>query len=158
MSVRINGNTYDWGSITIKCNGEVYSRITAITYSHKRERSKEYGTGKHRAPRGRSRGKYTVENPTVTIAKSELERLRTDLAAVAPGGASYGDIEFDVVVQFVEADETPITDTIHDCVVAGEDSAHDEGSTDTLSETLTLDAMWIDRNGRTLFDNSDGEF
>ena len=59
--VRINGNVYSWGSLTVKVGGERWYRLTSISYADKRERVKAYGQAKHQAPTGRSRGKYAVE-------------------------------------------------------------------------------------------------
>lgn len=151
--IRVNGNQLDWGSIVIKVQGEEFYGFTAVSHSQKRERTKAYGTGKHRAPRGRTRGKYSAEGK-ITGWKGSVEALREYLASLSADGQSYGDVEFQVVIQYIEADEKPITEELVDCVIASEDASHEE-NTDPLKEEIGLDVMYIKKNGRTLFDNSD---
>ncbi len=152
--IRINGNQYDWGSIVIKIDGEPFYGFTDISYSQKRERVKAYGAGRHHAPRGRTRGKYSSEGK-VSAWKSSAEALRQALAAKSADGQSYGDVEFGIVIQYIESDETPITVELFECTIASEDSSESE-SPDPLKEELGLDVMYIKKNGLTLFDNSDG--
>lgn len=153
-AIRVNGNQYDWGSITIKIAGEDYTGFTAVSHSQKRERGKAYGTGRHHAPRGRTGGKYSAEGK-ITGWKGSVQALRAALAGQASDGVSYGNTVFQVVVQYFEDDETPITEELVDCVIASEDASHEEG-TDPLKEELGLDIMYVKKNGLTLFDNSDG--
>lgn len=153
-AIRVNDNQYDWGSIVIKVDGDEFYGFTAVSHSQKRERSKAYGTGKHRAPRGRTRGRYSAEGK-ITGWKSSIQALRKKLAALSPDGKSYGDAVFQVVVQYIETDEEPITEELVDCVIASEDASHEE-NTDPLKEEVGIDIMYIKKNGLTLFDNSDG--
>lgn len=153
--VRINGNQFSWGSIQMKIAGERYHGFTAIAYGDKRERVKAYGMGRHHAPRGRSRGKYSTDPVKVTGWKSSLQALREALAALAFDGVSYGDVEFDIVVQYTEADESPITVEIERCVWTSNPTSEDE-SPDPLKEEAEFDCMLIRRNGLVLFDSSEG--
>lgn len=152
-AIRVNGNQYEWGSIVIKIDGDEYHGTTAVNHSQKRERTKAYGTGRHHAPRGRTRGKYSAEGK-LTMWKSSAQALRQALAN-SVGTNSYGDKVFQVVIQYIETDETPITEELVDCVIASEDASHEE-NTDPLKEEIGLDVMYIKKNGLTLFDNSDG--
>ncbi len=152
---KINGNQYSWSSIELRIDDEPFYGFTSISYSQKRERVKAYGTGAHHAPRGRSAGKYSAE-AKLTGWKSSIQALREALAAKASDGVSYGNVEFQVVVQYVEdGSEDPITVEIVDCVIASEDSSEEENP-DPLKEDLGLDVMYLKKNGLTLFDNSDG--
>lgn len=152
--IRVNGNTLSWGSITIKAGNEQFTGFTEISYSDKRERAKGYGMGRHQAPTRRSRGKYTVENPKLKGFKASMQQLREDLAAQGDG-TNYGDVEFLVVIQYIESDEKTITVELGRCVIAG-NSASESESPDPLQEEIELDCMWIKRNGKTLFDASQG--
>jgi len=152
--VRVNGNLHSWGSITVKIAEEAYYGFTAIKYGDSRERVKAYGMGRHHAPRGRSRGKYTVEPVTLTGPKGSVQQLRKALADQGDG-VSYGDVEFQIVVQYIEPDDTPITVDIEDCVWIKNTSSEEEGA-DPLSEDIELDCMKIRRNGLVLFDESEG--
>lgn len=155
-AVRVNGNQLSWGSIIIKIDSERYTGFTSVSFSDKRERVKAYGAARHHAPRGRSRGKYTVDPVKLVGWKGSVAALRAALAAKSSDGISYGDVEFDVVVQYVEADEDPQTVEIERCVWSS-NSTSDEESADPLKEEIELDAMLIRRNGLVLFDASEGQ-
>ena len=154
-SIRVNGNQLSWGSITLKVLGEAFTGFTAISYSDKRERVKAYGMGRAQAPRGRSRGKYTADNAKITGWKDSVSALREFLASKSDNGANYGDVTFQIVIQYVEDDETPQTVELCDCVWAANNTSEDE-SPDPLKEDFEADVMFIRRNGMTLYDNSDG--
>jgi len=156
--IRVNGNQHSWGSIVLKVGGERFFGFTAISYSDKRERVIAYGMARHQAPRGRSRGKYTIEPVKLTGWKGSVQALRDQLANFAVDGVSYGDVEFEIVVQYVEADptgETPMTVELERCVWTGNSVSEEEGP-DPLKEEIEINCMLIRRNGLTLFDNSLG--
>jgi hypothetical protein len=154
-AIRVNNNQLSWGSITVKVADERFTGFTSISFSDKRERVKAYGMTRHHAPRGRSRGKYTIDPVKFVGWKSTVQSLRESLAAKASDGKSYGDVEFQIVVDYVESDEMGITVVIHKCVWAS-NSSSDEESADPLKEEIEADAMWIERNGCVLFDASEG--
>ena len=151
--LRVNGNQVSWGSVTLKLDGDVFTGFTAISYADKRERVMAYGMGRHQAPRGRSRGKYSVEPVKLTGFKTSIAALREALAARSANGASYGDVEFNIVVQYSESDEAPQTVEIERCAWAGSSSSEEEGA-DPLKEEIEISAMLIRRNGLTLFDST----
>ena len=153
--VRINGNQHSWGSIVVKIDGDRYYGFTAIKYADSRERVKAYGMGRHHAPRGRSRGKYQVEPVGLTGWKSSIQALREALASKSANGESYGDVVFQIVVQYIEEDDTSITVELEDCVFV-KNTSNDEEGPDPLSEEIEIDCMRIRRNGKTLFDSNQG--
>lgn len=154
--IRVNGNQLSWGSIIAKIDGERFHGFTSIAYADKRERVKSYGMGRHQAPRARSRGKYTVEPVKLGGPKTTMQALRDALAARSSDQTSYGDVEFELVVQYVEpGDEQPLQVDIERCVFVANSSSEEEGG-DPLKEEIEIDAMLIRRNGLTLFDSSQG--
>ena len=153
--IRVNGNQHSWGSIKVKLDGVPYYGFKAVSYGDKRERVKAYGMGKHQAPRGRSRGKYTVDNCKLGGPPASVQILREALAAKSVDGISYGDVEFEVVVQYIEGQELPITVQLERCVIVANATTNEE-SADPLTEEIELDVMKIFRNGVTLFDASEG--
>lgn len=155
--IRVNGNIYSWGSISLKVADEDFSGFTSISYGDKRTRTKIWGQGKHQAPRGRSRGKYETTEGKMKGPKSTIQALREKLASLSADGVSYGDVEFMVVVNYVEADEAPITVELFQCVISTQDSSEEENP-DPLQEEIGLDYMVIKRNGLVLFDNSEGQY
>lgn len=154
-SIYVNGNQMSWGSIDLKVAGELFTGFTGITYADKRERVVAYGMGRHQAPRGRSRGKYTVDPVKLTGWKGSVTALREGLAALATGGLSYGDVEFLITLAYSELDEPPVIVEIGRCVWAGSSSSEDE-SAENLKEEIEISAMYIKRNGLTLYDTSQG--
>lgn len=154
-NIRVNNNQYGWASIVAKIDGDTYYGLTSISFADKRERVKAYGMGRHHAPRGRSPGKYSVDAVKVVGWKSSIQTLLADLAKKAPDGKSYGNVEFEIVVQYIESDETPISVVIERCVITSVSSANEE-SADPLKEELEIDAMLIRRNDLTLFDGTAG--
>lgn len=154
-ALRVNGNQYSWGSIVLKLDNDRFSGFTGITYADKRERVKAYGMGRHHAPRGRSRGKYTVEPVKLTGWRGSVQIFRKQLALRAIDQKSYGDIEFQIVIQYIESGEQPLTVEIDRCVLTG-NNATDEENPDPLKEEIEIDPMLIRRNGLVLFDASQG--
>jgi hypothetical protein len=153
--IRVNGNAHSWGSILLKIDGDVFSGFTSIEFGDKRTRTKGYGMGRHQAPSRRSRGKYEVDPVKLEGFKGSLILVRAALAAKGPDGITYGDTEFQIVVQYVEASDQPITVELDGCVYTATTSSDKEGA-DLLMETVELDCMKIYRNGLTLFDGSAG--
>ena len=151
--IRVNGNMVGWGSITIRLDDEVFSGFDSISYGDKRERVKHYGMGRAHAPRGRTSGKYTVENTKLRGPKGTVMALRTALARRAADGKSYGNVEFPIVVQYVESGEVPITVELERNAIVSDVSSDDE-SGDPSKEEIECDTMLIRRNGLTLFDNT----
>ncbi len=151
--IRVNGNLHSWGSIILRINDDRYYGFTSINYSDSRERVKGHGMGRHHAPRGRSRGKYTTEPVTLSGFKGSVQQVRQALAD-AGDGESYGDVEFQIVVQYVEDDDTPITDELDRCVWV-KNTANNEEGPDPLKDEIEIDCMLIRRNGLVLFDNSE---
>jgi hypothetical protein len=153
--IRVNGNQISWGSIIFKLDSERFTGFTAISYSDKRERVKAYGMGRHHAPRGRSRGKYTVEPVKITGWTASVQALREGLARRAADGVSYGDVEFQGLVQYIEATEQDITVEL-DRLVWLTNTTSNEEAPDPLKEEFELDCMLIRRNGLVLFDQTEG--
>lgn len=153
--IRVNGNQYSWGSIVLKAADDVWNGFTAITYADKRERVHAYGMGRAHAPRGRSRGKYTIENVKLTGWKGSVQLFRAGLALKSADLKSYGDVEFQIVVQYIEPGEIPITVEIDRCVWVG-NSTSEEEAPENLKEEIEIQPMLIRRNGLVLFDGSEG--
>lgn len=152
--IRVNGNLHSWGSISVKADGDRYYGFKSIKYGQARERSLSYGQGKEHAPRGRSAGKYVPENATLGGAKSTILAFEESIAAKSPSGNSYGSASFDVVIQFIEAGDRPITIELLDCVIVKETSSHDEGP-DALDEEIEIQPMRVKKNGMALYDDSE---
>lgn len=152
-AIRINNNRVSWGSISVKFNGDLFVGFTALSYSDKRERELSYGMGRHQAPMGRSRGKYTPDNCKLTGFKRTVQDLRAALAAASPIPDSYGDSEVQIVANYVELDESPICVEINRCVWVSSSSSESEG-TENIKEEIEWQPLYIRRNGLVLFDTT----
>lgn len=152
--ITVNGVDYSWGSITFKCNGAVFTGFTKISYGDKRTRSVGYGAGKHHAPTRRSSGKYEVDPSKVTGYKDDTQCLREWLAQQSADGVSYGNVEFQGVIQFEDGPKLRQVDLV-DLVWFEDSSSHDEGP-DLLMEEFSLSPMRILRDGVCLFDATEG--
>jgi hypothetical protein len=148
-AIRVNQNVLSWGSITAKLGGVRYTFFRTVSYGDKRERTFQYGAGVDHSPRGRTRGKYSTEEGKLGGAKAGVRQFLLDLATKASDGETYGDVEFDVIVEFFENDELPCTDKLYRCVVTGVNSSHEEGP-DGLEDELTLSYFEVTRNGKRL--------
>ncbi len=150
---RINGTMHGWSSVVAKLDGDRFFGFKSIAYGDSRERGKGYGMGRHYSPRGRTAGKYTPEPVAVTMEKETARALRAALAQKASDGKSFGNVVFQIVVQYVEPDGTSITDELEDCVWV-KTSAKSEESPDPLYEDVEFDCMRIRWNGTTLYDGT----
>lgn len=157
--IRVNGNAFSWGSIVLKLDGERFYGFTGITFADKRERVFGYGMGRHQAPRLRSRGKYSTDPVKLTGWKNSIQIFRQALALRSSNGLSYGDVEFQALVQFVESqnsNETPMDVEIDRCIWTGNSSTDEEGA-DPEKEEIEFSCFLIRRNGLTLFDSSSAD-
>jgi hypothetical protein len=148
---RINGSVYSWGSIILKIDSEEFSGIEEIKYSDKRERAYQWGTGRHQAPRGRSRGKYTPAG-SMKVVRGTLADLIEKLKRASTDGISIGDVVVQITIQYVEFDETPYTVQLGDVVLVGLDATDTEGN-EGLTDEIELMPMFVIRNGATLYDS-----
>lgn len=152
--IRVNGNLQSWGSIIFKVQGERFYGITSINYGDSRERVKAFGMGKSHAPRGKSKGKYDTDNVTASGYAASVQELVDGLAALAPDGVSYGDVEFEIQIQYVDSGEAPRNVEILGCHIAKFTEANEE-SPDPLKSDLEISCLRIKRNGKTLYDSSE---
>lgn len=150
---RINGNAYSWSSIVLKIDGDRFYGFDSITYGDTRERTKGYGMGRSHAPRSRTSGKYIPDPVTLSGDKDAIRELRKKLAASSESGKSFGNTKFEIVVQYIEEDNSPMTDTLESCVMIKGTGGGEEGS-DALSNDIEIDCMLVRWDGLTLFDDT----
>lgn len=132
---RINGNQYDFGSVSLKIADEPIYGFTSLSWSQKRERAKGYGAGKDRTPKGQTGGRVTYEPLKIKVRRDTANEIKLLLAAAASDGQSYGNAAVPVVAQWVE-DETnqlPHTVEFFDCTYQSESpSTEEEGGADEI--------------------------
>lgn len=115
----INGNQYDWESVTIQLPNGTAIGVTDISYSDERPVEGRYGKGS--LPRGYGRGNYKASG-SMEMDLDEAERL---LAAL--GGSYYGAKPFPVVAGYANDDMPAVTDTLPDVKITKVDSGAKQG-------------------------------
>lgn len=151
--VKINGLQISWASFKAKIGGVPYSGISSIEFSDGVEQELAYGTGRHQAPRGKTRGKYVPEPLVMTVYNSTAEAIRKDLASKA-GGRGISSVSVPIVLQFVEKDDSIVTIEALESTLVKNESSHEEGPA-ALTEKLTWRPMRILRNGVSLYDSTE---
>lgn len=128
----INGNLYDWESITIQGPQGEISGITEITYSDERPVEARYGKGA--VPRGYGRKNYKASG-SLSLDKDEFERLRT-----AMGGSVYASSPVTIVVGYGATGQSTLTDTLPDCVFTKQDTSakSDEDNSGAVKMDFTV--------------------
>jgi hypothetical protein len=146
---------YSWGSLVFTLDGERYYGFTAVAFGEKREYTKAYSMARHHAPIGRPSGKYTAENVKVTGWKHSVLALKAALAAKSANQLAYGNVEFQGLLQYIEADQTEITINFDRLKWTANTVSHEEAP-DSLKSEFELDCMMLRENGMTLFDSTEG--
>lgn len=147
----INGNVYDFSSITITLNGIPYQGINEISYSDSLEPGMLDGTGAYM--RGRTRGKYKAEC-SFTIGKKDFEPLKLALRKTPSGG--YGETPFLITVVYKEIDEVDvITDRIEGCRITKQENQHKFGE-DALVTKVDLSVFRVCWNNSYLVADGTG--
>lgn len=116
----INGQTYDWNSITCLIAGIPVMGITAIKYGDKQETKNNYGAG--RQPVSYSKGRITA-SASMTLYMEEVEALQ----AAAPGGRLHDLAPFDIVVAYLPPNGIVVTHVIKGCRFSTNDRDWKEG-------------------------------
>lgn len=146
--IRVNGKLAD-GSITIKIRGKMYYGFTEISYGDKVEMTKVWGLGKHRGPRGRTKGKYDTEDTTLKGPRDTIDELYADLKSISTDG-SISTPEFPITVAYTSGTKTYV-DTLKQCrIMSRKAGVPAADSADAVIDELTLSVMSIDWNGNTL--------
>lgn len=126
----INGQAYDWASVTINMFGMPIKGITEINYKVKQDKKNNYAAGVEPSSRGRAKKEYEAD---ITLEEVEVRRI---LAAL-PANQSLVDIApFPIVVSYMVGTKTVI-DKIMNCEFMEEGVATKEGDT-TLVRKLPL--------------------
>lgn len=152
-TVRVNGNQIAWSSVKLKIAGASYYGFTSIEYADGVEKTYAYGMGRHHAPRGITRGKYTPEPLVITMFTSSAGALRKDLADKA-GSRGIANQPVAIMLQYVEPDDAVVSVEFLDARLVKNESSNEE-SAEALSEKLTFMPMRIKRNGIALYDTSE---
>jgi hypothetical protein len=131
--VRVQGKLVSWASNIFKMNGVRYFGVTAVNWDQARERTLGYGQNRSGRPRGKTGGKYVPGVLKVKMHTDTAIQMRKDLAALAPDGKSYGEVEVPATNQ---TSEGTINSTVEflKCCVAKETPGVEESGEPTQEE------------------------
>jgi hypothetical protein len=130
----ISGVRHEWSSVEIRLKGDIYIGVKSINYTDDLKPTKLYGT--HPKPIGRTRGQYNC-SASIEMYTAEASKFR---AVLGPG---YKEVEFDIVVSYVESGFETITDGIFGCRIVKDQGGGSAGAADGLSVPWDLDPMNI---------------
>jgi hypothetical protein len=137
----INGKAYSHSSITVMANGKSIA-VEDINYEPNVDRVKLYGN--RRAPRKITKGKFEVQNCSMTMSKDEFDSL-----VLALGGIGFMDRKFSVTVIWEEADEDGFnltTEELLSCYIKKPKHTSKSGP-DPVNITVEFDCMMMLFNG-----------
>ena len=137
MSVKINNETYDWGSIKIYVSGVPVAGATEINFKDSKKKEHVYGGGSN--PRGSGHGNYEASGD-FTMAQKTFDRF--ELPAVAVGKTALDYAPFTIVVAYgekVEGSGSTIdvqysptrVRTIENVEILDREFGHKQGDTDS---------------------------
>lgn len=158
---RRNGYELAWASASAKVDNDEFFGFTGVDYEEKLERALTRGLGKDGAPRGMTRGQYSVEGSSIKMYKSSALALIERLAQKSKNGKSYGTVPFFFSLQYVE-DDVSITEELYGCRISGRKASIAQGAEGLIDE-LALTVLYAKLSspniqGMTLFDNRQGRF
>lgn len=134
---KINGVVFDFSSIELDINGEIFTDVEEITYSHTLEPGEMRGTKAELL--GRTRGEYSAEG-SITFRKPAWTRLIDSL------GDGYLEQSVDITVNYAEEGEDTITDKLFGARFTAPENSHSQGS-DPLNVSVDLSIIRIEENG-----------
>lgn len=140
----INGVRYQFASIELKLNGQIYLGCKSINYSRIRTRGWARGTSPDPLAKTRGTNEYKCD---VELYLAEHAALVDALALQgALTGGGFGDVFFTVDVFYGESAFSTLHDTIIGCTLDSNDSSNSEGS-DALTRKSELNPVKILWNG-----------
>ncbi|MEZ5195115.1 MAG: hypothetical protein R2764_01550 [Bacteroidales bacterium] len=129
--VNINGQVYEWASLTANISGVAVAGITAITYKEDQQMEAVYGSGNRQV--GYSSGKIT-NTGSVTLLMEEVEALQS----ASPTGRLQDLPEFPIIAQFLTGDGKIATHTLKFCKFKNNGREPKEGD---MSISVTIDLL-----------------
>jgi hypothetical protein len=142
----VNGVRHSFASIEAKIAGQIYL-VTGVNYSRKRSRTMVRAN--HPDPVGKTQGsnEYSCD---IELLLAEFNALQAALIAQANAAnlnGGYGNLPFQIVVQYTENGLDTVTDTILGCTFDSTESSNAEG-TDATKRKVELNPLKILFNGQ----------
>lgn len=138
MSDVLNDVVPSWVDLRLKVDGAELVGFTSVSFGDKIEDEMVYGGG--REPLGRTRGRYTTEDGSLTVYEDTFVELVRRL------GDGWGDKRFEIVEQITLGDGSISTTVVESCRFKGGPGGAAEG-TSAITRELPFSFMRIKRNG-----------
>ncbi len=138
MSDVLNDVVPSWVDLRLKVDGAELVGFTSVSFGDKIEDEMVYGGG--REPLGRTRGRYTTEDGSLTVYEDTFVELVRRL------GDGWGDKRFEIVEQITLGDGSISTTVVESCRFKGGPGGASEG-TSAITRELPFSFMRIKRNG-----------
>jgi len=147
----INGHRYSWTSLEIGVgpSGTVMRGVSSIDYCDELTPGKLRGTGPNVI--GRTRGEYDGD-AEIEMYRLEWENLKSQLGT---NGVGFGETAFPISVQYAEANQPVVTDTLEGCRITKVRTGGAEGS-DPTKVKLSIDLTRILHNGVPMYTPTSG--
>lgn len=141
--MKINGQMYDWSSITVGMLGPV-TFFTAIEYEDSREVKKVFGRGRRAV--GRALGNYDASGK-ITLHREGFEQFM--LAVQALGHRSVYDMPpIPITITYTNGDKPTVTDVLQGVLFTGQKNGGTSQNSEAATVDLDLDIEVIRWNGR----------
>lgn len=141
MSADLNNAIPSWVDLRLKVDGAEIVGMTAVSFGDKIEDEMVYGAG--RFPRGRTRGKYTTDDCSISVHQDTLTEI------IGRFGDGWGDKLFEVVEQISLPGGAIATTVLEQCRFKGAPGGGEEGTSAIVRE-LPFSTMRIKRDGKYL--------
>ena len=127
----INGKAYEWADISIMIGGIPMTGATAIEYGDKQNMQNIYAAGKD--PNARTYG--NVEPfAKISLLMSTVEAIQ----ASAPNGRIQDIPEFDIPVNYIDTNNTPVTHVIKNVRFTDNQRKSEAGGSDAIIVEIEL--------------------
>lgn len=147
--IRISNDILSWHSQLLKIDGIPFNGFTALNHGEKRERTIVHAGRRDGRPVGKTAGKYSANPIALTMLRDSADKLTTYLTAKGLG--SYGDAEFVLFMQAIEAKAGAlITVVATGCTIDSINEPSQEGIDPLLTE-FEIGAMELTKNGKRLW-------
>lgn len=123
----VNGVRYSFSDVSIKVAEKAFLGVKSINYKWTMKPAMVQGT--HPAPLGQTRGVVEFDG-SIELYQDEVNALRDAL------GDGFAEVEFSVYVSY-DNGKRVVTDEIHNCRLADEDTSGSPGA-DATSRKFTL--------------------
>lgn len=128
-----------WLSITAEIRGKEYFGLRGIEYGDKLTREQVYGVGAF--PLGKTPGKVENDEGKLMLLNKDFYELLRDL------GDAWGDVRFNITVQYGMPGDPVHTDIIESCHLGGANGGGSEGG-GAIEREIPFTYLAIKRDGK----------